>query len=122
MASALSNLQAVQSHAIRHTRRRAQTQCSLSRNTEALFSILNVEPSEFLVHSEVNANELGFRGLSPKILFYKHVKWLKTLYDKIKPLIESRDSKIYFCNKCLLCRLNMYLKVLLYYLRSNSLF
>ena len=27
--------------------------------------------AELLVHSEVNANELGFSGLSPKILFYK---------------------------------------------------
>ena len=57
----------------------------------------------------------------PKILFYKRVIWFKTFYDKIKPLIESKDSKIYFCNKFIICRLNMYLKVLLYYLRSNSL-
>ena len=46
--------------------------------------------AELLVNSEVNANELGFSGLSPKILFYKRVKWFKTFYDKIKPLIESR--------------------------------
>ena len=38
--------------------------------------ILKVESLvELLVHSEVNANELGFSGLSPKILFYKRVKW-----------------------------------------------
>ena len=67
----------------------------------------------------MNANELGFSGLSPKILFCKCVKCFKTFYDKIKPLIESKDSKIYFCNKLIICRLNMYLKVLLYYLRSN---
>ena len=73
---------------------------------------------ELLVHSEVNANELRFRGLSSKILLYK---WFKTFYDKIKPLTESKDSKIYFCNKFKICRLNMNLKVLLYYLRSNSL-
>ena len=30
--------------------------------------------ADLLVHSEVNANELGFSGLSPKILFYKRVK------------------------------------------------
>ena len=51
--------------------------------------------AELLVQSEVNANELRFSGLSPKILFYKRVKWFKTFYDKIKPLIESKDSKIY---------------------------
>ena len=73
--------------------------------------------AELLVHSEVNANKLGFSGLSPKILLYKRVKWFKTFYDKIKPLIESKDSKTYFCNKFIICRLNMYLKVLLYYLR-----
>ena len=56
---------------------------------------LNVE---LLVHSEVNANELEFSGLSTQILFYKRVKWFKTFYDKIKPLIESKDSNIYFCN------------------------
>ena len=39
----------------------------------------------------------------------------------MKPLIESKDSKIYFCNKFIICRLNMYLKVLLFYLRLNSL-
>ena len=77
--------------------------------------------AELLVHSEVNANELGFSGLSPKILFCKRVKWFKTFYDRIKALIESKDSKIYFCNKVIIFRLNMYLKVLLYYLRSNSL-
>ena len=48
--------------------------------------------AELLVHSEVNANELGLSGLSPKILFYKRVKWFKTFYDKIKELIESKDS------------------------------
>ena len=69
----------------------------------------------------MNANELGFSGLSSKILFYKRVKWFKTFYGKIKPLIESKDSKICFCNKSIICRLNMYLKVLLYDLRSNSL-
>ena len=67
---------------------------------------LNVE---LLVHSEVNANELGFSGLLPNI-FYKGVKWFKTFYDKIKALIESKDSKIHFCNKFIICRLNMYLK------------
>ena len=66
-----------------------------------------------LVHSEVNANKLGISGLSPKILFYKRVKWFKTFYDKIKPLIESKDSKIYFCTKFKICRLNMYLRSLL---------
>ena len=55
-----------------------------------------------------------------KILFYKRIKWFKTFYDKIKALIESKDSKIYFCNKFITCRLNMCLKVLLYHLRSNS--
>ena len=74
-----------------------------------------------LVHSEVNANELGFSGLSPKILFYKRIKWFKTFYDKIKPSIEFKDSKIYFCNKFIIYRLNMYFKVSLNYLRSNSL-
>ena len=63
-----------------------------------------------LVHSEMNANELGFSCLSSKILFYKRVKWFKTFYNKIKLLIESKDSKIYFCNKFIICRLNMYLK------------
>ena len=38
---------------------------------------------ELLVHSEVNATKLGFSGLSPWIL--------KTFYDKIKPLIETKD-------------------------------
>ena len=66
---------------------------------------------ELLVHSEVNANKLGISGLLPKILFYKHVKWFKTFDDKIKALIESKDSKICFCNKFIICRLNMYLKV-----------
>ena len=65
----------------------------------------------------MNANGLGFRGLSPKTLFHTRVKWFTTFYDKIKPLIESKDSKIHFCNKFIICRLNMYLKVLLYYLR-----
>ena len=66
--------------------------------------------AELLVRSEVNATELGFSGLSPKILFYKRIKWFKTFYDKIKPLFESKDSKIYFCNKFIMCRLNiMYL-------------
>ena len=55
------------------------------------------------------------------ILYYKHVKWFKTFYDKIRPLIESKDSKIYFCNKFIICRVNKSLKVLLYYLISNSL-
>ena len=55
-----------------------------------------------------------------KILFYKRAKWFKTFYDKIKPLIESKDSKIYFCIKFIIYRLNVYLNVLLYYLRSNS--
>ena len=67
----------------------------------------------------VVCRKLGFSGLLPNILFYKHVKWFKTFYEKIKPLIEFKDSKIYFCNKFIICRLNMYLKVLLYYLRSN---
>ena len=44
--------------------------------------------AQLFVHSEVNANELGFSCLSPKMLFYKHVKWFKT-FDKIKPLLES---------------------------------
>ena len=35
--------------------------------------------------------------------------------------LKSKDSKIHFCNKLIICRLNMYLNVLLYYLRSNSL-
>ena len=52
--------------------------------------------AELLVHSEVNANKLGFSGLSPKILFYNRIKWFKTFYDTIKPLIKSKDSKIYF--------------------------
>ena len=30
------------------------------------------------------------------VLFYKRVKWFKTFYDKTKPLIESKNSKIYF--------------------------
>ena len=38
-------------------------------------------------------NAVEFSGLSPKILFYKCVKSFKTFYDKIKPLIESKDSK-----------------------------
>ena len=45
--------------------------------------------AKLFVHSEVNANKLGFSGLSPKILFYKCVK---TFYDKIKTLIESKDT------------------------------
>ena len=65
---------------------------------------------ELLVHSEVNVNKLGFSGLSPKILYYKCVKWFKTFYEKIKALIESKDSQIYFCNKFIICQLNMYLK------------
>ena len=43
--------------------------------------MLNVE---LLVHSEMNANELGFSGLSPKILFYKAVKWFRTFMIKLK--------------------------------------
>ena len=77
--------------------------------------------AERLVHSEVKSNELGFSCLSPEILFHKRIKWFKTFYDKTKPLIEHKDSKIYCCNKFIVCRLNMYLKVLLYSLRSNSL-
>ena len=50
--------------------------------------------------------------------FINVLNGLKHFYDKIKVLIESKDSKIYFCNKLIICRLNMYLKVLLYYLRS----
>ena len=69
--------------------------------------------AELLVHSEVNANEFVFSGLWPEI-FYKHIKWFRTFYDKIKPLTESKDSEIYFCNKFIICQLNMYLKVLLY--------
>ena len=69
----------------------------------------------------MNANKLGFGGLSPKILFHKRVKRFKTFYDKIKALIEYKDYKIYFCNTFIICCLNMDLKVLLYYLRSNSL-
>ena len=38
-----------------------------------------------------------------------------------KTLNEFKDSKIYFWNKFIICQLNMYLKVLLYYLRTNSL-
>ena len=67
------------------------------------------------------SNELEFSGLLPKILFYKRVTWFVTFYDKIKALIESKDYKIHFCNKLIICQLNKYLKVLLYYLRSNSL-
>ena len=37
--------------------------------------------SFYCVHSEVNAFELGFSGLPPKILFYERVKWFKTFYD-----------------------------------------
>ena len=77
--------------------------------------------AKLIVHSEVNANELGFSDLSPKILFYKRSKWFDTFYDKIKPLMESKDSKIYFFNKFIIYPLNMYLKVLLYYLRLRSL-
>ena len=78
--------------------------------------------AERLVHSEVKSNELGCLScLSPKILFYKRFKWFKTFYDKSKPLIEPKDSKIFFCNKFIICRLNMYLKILFYSLRSNSL-
>ena len=68
--------------------------------------------SLYYVHSEVNASELRFSGLPPTILFYKRVKWFKTFYDEIKPLTESKNSKIYFCNKFIICRLNMYFKVL----------
>ena len=53
--------------------------------------------------------------------FINVLNGLKTFYDKIKPLIESKASKIYFCNKFMICRLHMYLNALLYYLRSNSL-
>ena len=63
---------------------------------------------------------VDYSGLSHKMLFDKGVKWFKTFYDKIEALIESEDSKICFCNKFIICWLNMYLKVLLYYLRSNS--
>ena len=35
-------------------------------------------------------------------------KWFKTFYDTIKSLIESKDPKIYFCNKFIIFRLNMY--------------
>ena len=59
------------------------------KNTIPTFLRLN---GELLVYSEVNANELGFSGLSPKILFYKRVQSFKTLYDKIKPLIESKET------------------------------
>ena len=77
--------------------------------------------AELLVHSEVYTYALGFSGLSPKIIFYKRFKWFKTFYDKIEKIIESKVSKIYFCNTFIVCPLNMYLKVLLYYLRLNSL-
>ena len=41
--------------------------------------------SEPLVHSEVYSNELGFSGLSLKILFYKRVKWfIIFFFDKIE--------------------------------------
>ena len=43
------------------------------------------------------------------------------LFDKIKPLIESKDSIIYFCTKFINCRQNMYLNILLNNLKSNSL-
>ena len=72
--------------------------------------------AELLIHSEVYSNEHGFSGLSPKILFYKRVKWFITFHHKIKALIESKDSKIYFCNKFIIWRLNIHLKVLLIYM------
>ena len=56
-----------------------------------------------------------------KYYFINMSNGLKHFMKIIKPLIESKDSKIYFCNKFITCWLNMYLKVLLYYLRSNSL-
>ena len=52
-----------------------------------------------------------------RLRYYFINMWFKTFYEKIKPLIESKDSKIYFCNKFKICRLNMYFKVLLYNLR-----
>ena len=58
-------------------------QFTLSRT----FRVCQLKKAELLVHSEVNGNELRFSGLWPKILFYKRVKWFKTFYDKIKPLI-----------------------------------
>ena len=69
----------------------------------------------------MNVNELGFSGLSPKILLYKRVKryyfinvlnGLKHFMTKNKTLIESKDTKIYFTNKFIICRLNMYLRLL----------
>ena len=39
--------------------------------------------AERLVHSEEKSNELGFSCLSPKILFYKRVKWFKILMTKL---------------------------------------
>ena len=38
---------------------------------------------ELLVHFVVNANEFVFSGQSPKILFYKGVKWLKHFMTKL---------------------------------------
>ena len=52
----------------------------MGNSAEVLLYRLN---AGFLVHSEVNANELGFSGLSPKISFYKRIKWFKTFNDKI---------------------------------------
>ena len=45
--------------------------------------------------------------------FINMLKWFKTFYDKIIALIESKDSKIYFCNTFIICWLKLYLKVLL---------
>ena len=53
--------------------------------------------------------------------FISVLNGFKTFYDKVKALIESKESKVYFCNKFIICRLHKYFKVLLYYLRSNSI-
>ena len=54
----------------------------------------------------MNANELGFSGLLVYCLryYFINVKWFKTFYDTIKPLIESEDSKMYFCEPPILLR------------------
>ena len=60
---------------------------SLCKNGKKLILLYRLKV-ELLVHSEVNANKHGFSGLSPKILFYKHVKWFKTFYEEIKALLN----------------------------------
>ena len=46
-----------------------------------------------LVYSEVKANDFGFNGLSPEILFYKCVNGLKHFMAKLKHQLNPTTLK-----------------------------